>query len=386
MSHTSAEVRIGVLGCGQLALLAHLRTVRGLPGARLVAFAEPDDERRRAARLQAPEARALADYRDLLALDGVDAVIISLPPALHAEAAAAAHASGRHVYLEKPLATDAEGGRKALEAWRTSGREGMIGFNYRFNRLFREAKRLLDTRNLGPPVAVRTVFASAIRPQPGWMGDRRMGGGVLLDLASHHVDLIRWLFGEISEVGCSMPQGGVAGDTAALELVLRDGLPVQSFFSHRAVDEDRFEIYCEGGSMKLDRRHGLVVELSSGVDSAHRRDQLRNVWRAARNASYVMEKRRAFGGEPSWYHALTHFVEAARGDHPASPDFDDGFRSLEIVLAAEDSARDGRRTRVDRPDRAMGSDATGPSERVANEENPRMSVIMVTPDRFDRLR
>jgi hypothetical protein len=262
----------------------------------------------------------------------------------------------------------------------------MIGFNYRFNRLFREAKRFLDTRSLGPPVAVRTVFASAVRPQPGWMRDRASGGGVLLDLASHHIDMIRWLFGEIAEVGCSMPPGGSEGDTAALELVLRDGLPVQSFFSHRAVDEDRFEIYCEGGSMKLDRRHGLVVELSSGVDSAHRRDQLRNVWRAARNASYVMEKRKAFGNEPSWRHALEHFVEAARGDHPASPDFDDGFRSLEIVLAAEEAASAGRRTRVDPPERAASSEATGSSGGAASEANPRMSVIMVTPDRFDRLR
>jgi hypothetical protein len=79
-------------------------------------------------------------------------------------------------------------------------------------------------------------------------------------------------------------------------------------------------------------------------------------------------------------------VEAARGDHPASPDFDDGFRSLEIVLAAEEAASAGRRTRVDPPERAASSEATGSSGGAASEANPRMSVIMVTPDRFDRLR
>jgi predicted dehydrogenase len=342
MERTTRHVRIGLIGCGQIAQLAHLNIVRALPDARLAAIAETDEERREAARRLAPGTPIVSDFRDLLDLDGIDAVVVSLPPAMHAESAIAAHESGRHVYLEKPLATDLRGAKGVLEAWRASGKVGMIGFNYRFNRLFRETKRVLHGASLGKPVAVRTVFSSAIRPRPEWMRRRESGGGVLLDLGSHHVDMVRFLFGEVSEVACSVHGADSEGDTATLELVLRDGLPVQSFFSHRAADEDRFEIYCEGGSLKIDRRHGLVAEVSSGVDSFHRREQLRHIWRSIRGAGYVMEKRSAFGHEPSWRYALEHFAEAVRGDHPASPDFEDGFRSLEIVLAAEEAARAAR--------------------------------------------
>ena len=159
------------------------------------------------------------------------------------------------------------------------------------------------------------------------MRRRDSGGGVLLDLASHHVDRVRVLSGAVAAAACSLHGGGSEDDTATLDLVLRDGLPVQSFYSHRAADEDRFEIYCEGGSLKIDRRHGLVAEVSSGIDRAHRKEQLRHVWRSVRNAGYAIEKHRAFGHEPSWRAALEHFVEAVRGDQPASPDFEDGFRS-----------------------------------------------------------
>lgn len=346
MNETTRQVRVGLIGCGRIAQLAHLKIVGALPDAILAAIAETDEGRREAARRLAPGTRIVSDYRDLLALEGIDAVVVSLPPGMHAESAVAAHRTGRHVYLEKPLATDRTGGEAALEAWRASGMVGMIGFNYRFNRLFGEAKRMLEACVLGRPVAVRSVFSSAIRPGPEWMRRRDSGGGVLLDLGSHHVDLVRFLFGEIAEVACSVHGEEREGHTATLELFLRDGPPVQSFFSLRATDEDRFEIYCESGSLKIDRRHGLVAEVSSGIDAARRREQLRHAWRSVRNAGYAMEKRRAFGHEPSWRYALEHFVEAARGDHPASPDFGDGFRSLEVVLAAEGAARIGRRVPV----------------------------------------
>ena len=169
--------------------------------------------------------------------------------------------------------------------------------------------------------------------------------------------MIRYLFGEIDEVSCSIHDSPAEAHTALLELFPRNGPPVQSLFSHRAADEDRFEIYCEGGCLRIDRRHGLAVEVRSGIDAAHRREQLRHAWRSVRGAGYALEKRRAAGHEPSWRLALEHFVEAARGDHPASPDFEDGWRSLEVVLAGEEAARVGRRVPVENP----GAAWPGPS-------------------------
>ncbi|HEY7473121.1 MAG TPA: Gfo/Idh/MocA family oxidoreductase [Gemmatimonadota bacterium] len=355
MDAESEPIRIGLAGCGRVALSIHLKVLASLPGVRVAAIAEADDERRRAARTLVPGAAAFADYREVFARPDVDAVVIALPTGLHAASAVAAFEAGKHVFLEKPLATRLDDGRAVLAAWRASGRTGMIGFNYRFNRLHVELKRFLEARRLGRPVAVRSIFSSARRELETWKRERASGGGVLLDLASHHVDLARFHFGtDIEEVTCLLQSVESEDDTAAVQLRLGGGLLMQSFFSHSAADEDRFAVYCERGSVKADRRYGLSLELSTGIDRRHRLDQGRHVWRSLRGAGYGFEKFRAIGHEPSYGRVLAHFVGALRGRHPATPDLEDGYRSLEVVIAAEESARTARSVGVGVPTAGAG--------------------------------
>lgn len=188
MRRREQDIRVGLVGCGQIAQSVHLKILSHLPGARLAAIAEADDGRRRTALELLPETRAFSDYRELLPGGDVEAVVVSLPTDLHAAAAIAAFEAGKHVYLEKPLATDADDADAVL-----------------FNRLFREAKRLVESTSLGRPVAVRTIFSSLARPQQRWMQARGSGGGVLLNLGSHHFDLVRFLFGDtIEAVTCEL--------------------------------------------------------------------------------------------------------------------------------------------------------------------------------------
>ncbi|HUF90706.1 MAG TPA: Gfo/Idh/MocA family oxidoreductase [Gemmatimonadota bacterium] len=343
MERQEHEIGVGLVGCGQLAQTAHLEILGSLAGVRLAAIAEPDDDRRASAAARVPGVRALSDYRHLLALDDVDAVVLSLPPAAHADAAIAALQAGKHVYVEKPLAPDRDGAQAVLAAWQESGRVGMLGFNYRFNRLYREAKQVLDTGELGRPVAVRSIFTAATRPMPGWKQARASGGGALLDLGSHHIDLVRYLLGEaVEEVDCTLHSSATEDDTATLRLRLAGGTLVQSLFSTRSTDDDRFEIHCEGGRVMVDRGRGLAAQVSAGRAGSRRRDQLRHLVRAARGMRYGLEKHRAPGHEPSWRTALERFASAVRGERSPSPDLTDGYRSLEVVLAAEESARTGR--------------------------------------------
>ena len=344
MTAESRNIGVGLIGCGHIARAVHLKILARMPGARVVAVAEPDERSRAAALGEVPAARAFRDYRELLEDPATDAVVVSLPSGLHAEAAIAALEAGKHVYLEKPLATDAAGGRAVLSAWRKSGRVGMIGFNYRFNRLFLDAARLLASREAGDPIAVRSIFASAPRQLGGWKAERGHGGGVLLDLASHHVDLSRFLFREeVADVDCALRSVRTEDDTASLQLRLAGGMLVQSFFSHCAADEDRFEIYCERGKITVERGAGLAAFVSRGRRETRRVDSIRRAWSAARNARYGYEKFRAFGHEPSWALAFARFLACVRSERAASPDLEDGWRSLEVVLAAEEAARSGRR-------------------------------------------
>ena len=150
----------------------------------------------------------------------------------------------KHVYLEKPLATNIEDAKR-VQFWR--GRKakavGMIGFNYRFNSHYAEIRRCIESRELGELVSARSVFSSSDRNLAPWKQRRVTGGGVLLDLASHHIDLARFLFGQdVAEVLAQVWSQKSEGDSAFLELRLANGLKVQSFFSLCSIGEDSFKI------------------------------------------------------------------------------------------------------------------------------------------------
>ncbi|MFL6230759.1 MAG: Gfo/Idh/MocA family protein [Pyrinomonadaceae bacterium] len=350
MSATDANTRrlkVALAGCGRVALAAHLPALARERGVELVALADGDPRQLRAAARHAPRAVLYDDWVALLEKSDAEALVVCLPNALHAAAARAAFAHGLHVYLEKPLATNLDEGREVLAAWRRSGRVGMVGFNYRRNRLYASVRQHVLATRLGELVAARTIFSTSEgaedsrRGAPAWKRERATGGGALLDLGSHHVDLLRFIFGqEVCEVSAEVWSRRAEGDCAALRLRLDGGLTVQSFFSRCAVEEDRLEIYGDAGSLTVDRYRSLDVSLTGATLAGARIAQLRNKLAALRHAPYLLEKRRAPAHEPSFSAALRAFIAAASGGAgEAQPDLEDGYRSLEVICAAEESAR-----------------------------------------------
>ncbi len=310
-------LNLGLIGCGNIAQWVHLPLWSRLPEGRLVAVAEADPERLEAALKAAPGSRGFQSYEEMLALPELPAVVIALPNALHAPVARAAFQLGKHVYLEKPIAPSLVEADEVVSAWRRAGTVGMIGFNYRFNPLHVAARRALREGEIGDPVAVRSVFSGMRLEVPVWKQSRDTGGGVLLDLASHHVDLVRFYFDEgIREVSASIRARRFPGDTATLELGLESGLRVQSFFSWSAAEADRFEIQGTTGRLVVDRLAGGVV--------------------------YRVRRRRTPGWELSYPPAFAEFAAAIRGGRAACPDLADGRQALATILAAEESAATGR--------------------------------------------
>jgi predicted dehydrogenase len=332
-------VNVGLIGCGQLAQSVHLKVLERMPEVRVTAIAEPDMRLRQAASRLAPRAQAVSTYQQLLARDDLEAVVLALPSDRHAEAAIAAFRAGKHVYLEKPLATNRSDAEAVLQAWQQTNCVGMIGFNYRFNKLYRRARDLIRDGAVGQVIAVRSVFAVAARPLAAWKTRRATGGGVLLDLASHHFDLVRFLFDtDIADVRCDLQSRVSEGDSAFVLLRLANGATAQLFFSLCANDEDQFDIYGTAGKLAIDRCHAMDVQRHSPASDAHRADQLRNGLTSLQRIGYGLARRRAFGHEPSWQLALEHFVNAVRGECSAEPDLYDGYESLKAVMAAEAAA------------------------------------------------
>jgi myo-inositol 2-dehydrogenase / D-chiro-inositol 1-dehydrogenase len=338
-----SPLRIGLIGCGHMGRVIHLKSLRQLPQVEVVALAELDAQRREQASREVPRAALFSDYRELLDRSEIDATVICLPNALHAEAAIAALHSGKHLYLEKPLAINLAEGRKLLDIWRCSGRVGMIGFSYRFNPLHQQVRRHLEAGRLGELIAVRSVFTTAPHPVPEWRQRRASGGGALLDLASHHVDLVRfWFHQRPVEVRATIKSERVEADTATLELRLENGLVIQSFFSMSSIDDDRFEIYGRSGKLCLDRYNSWHADLT---DLRRASAPLRRFGQALAwlpRSRFAIKKLLVPGRDPSFAAALAHFVAAAQRGQQTSPNLEDGFHSLAVITAAEESARIGR--------------------------------------------
>jgi predicted dehydrogenase len=340
-------LKVGLIGCGRIAQQAHLPNLVRLPGIELVAYAEPEAERRAQAARLAPRALAFQSYEELLNRAKVHAVVVCLPNAFHAEATIAALERGLHVYLEKPLATSSTEALRVIEAWRRAGVVGMMGFNYRFNKLYESMRARLNSGALGEPATARTVFSTAAKNLPEWKLDRRTGGGVLFDLASHHLDLVRYFFEqEVSEVYAEIQSRRSACDSAMLQMRLTGGASVQSFFSTSGVEEDSFEIYGERGKLSVNRYLSLDVRHSRPTLEGVRLGQLHHALRSLVRAPYLLKKMGAAVQEPSYLTALERFVAAVRAGASPKPDFYDGYYNLQIIEAAERSAATGCKARV----------------------------------------
>lgn len=384
-------VRIGVLGCGGIARAAHLPSLAAIPGASVVALADADPASLAAAQSLAPAARTAHDYAAVLAMPDVDAVVIALPPALHADAAVDALRQRKHIYVEKPLATTIVDGRRIVEAWQDSGLIAMMGFNYRYNPMVLHARARLAAHAVGEPIAVRTVFATARRSTPEWKRHRGSGGGVLLDLAVHHIDLVRFLLdAEVAQVSADVRSVTSEHDTAFLQLGLTSGVTVQTICSLSAVEEDRIEVYGSGGKLTIDRYGSLrVEETGAGARGALGVAVSRLIGEMSA-LPYAFEKRRAPLHDPSFPAAMHAFVRAINHGSAAIPTLGDGLRALAVIDAAEQSARSGQAISLDVPATVVPpASESMSSEQIqtrSDRREPDLSVVLITPDSFETLR
>lgn len=342
------SVRLGVIGCGKVACRIHLPALRRVRGAKVVAVADPVPARLAEGAQLAGGVAAFADWKELLRQDTVDAALICTPSALHAECALAALAARKHVYVEKPLASNLSQAESVLRAWEPAGLVGMSGFNYRHHPIYQKMREIVASGTLGQVIAVRSCFTSAGEWIDEWRKTRSLGGGVLLDLAGHHIDLAQFVLGQrVREVSARVASLRSEQDTAWTHMTLENGVPMQSFFSLRGTDSNRFEIYGESGRATVDYLAGTLEIVSPG------RRKLAQRVSAVLGQGWSRFKHGLAGGrDPSYALAFSTFVNAiANGRQRIAPDLRDGFHVLQVIDAAEQSAATGQKCRVEAANR-----------------------------------
>ncbi len=161
MTHAPAEkpgLNIGVVGCGTVAGYGHMPAIAASKHWRLLAVSDLDERRLAKVAGQYRPAHAFKDYRELVALKDLDAVVVSTFMQAHHAVTLAALASGKHVFCEKPMAETVEQCREMVDAAGKAGRLLAINFNPRTARVYLEVKRLIDEGAVGAVRVVRFVY------------------------------------------------------------------------------------------------------------------------------------------------------------------------------------------------------------------------------------
>ena len=324
-------MRLALIGCGSIATRTHLPAFQKIDGVEVVAFAGRSRPKAEAAAKMWGSGAVVDDWRAALAVEGVDAVDICTPNALHAEIALEAIARGLHVLVEKPMATTVAEADAMVAAADAAGVVLMPAQNVRFAAPFVAAAEAVRAGRIGSTVSFRAAFGhggpEGWAPDATWFLDREAaGGGALLDLGVHMIDVIRAVLGdEVVEVA-AMVDGDAGGVERVAQLVLRmgDGAlgTLQASWSARPGPDHQLTIFGTEGKLHLDGRTPLTF---SGLDGASERVELP-----------------ATGDNP-----FDAFVRAVAGERPLAVDGRDGRAAVAIADAAYEAARTGRTTRVE---------------------------------------
>jgi predicted dehydrogenase len=191
------KLRAGIIGCGFVANGKFLPSIRRVEGIESVAFCDSDPAKAQAsaAKFGSPGSLICSHYQEVLSRGDIDVVFVCTPNNSHAEIAVAALESGKHVMCEKPMAKTAMEARAMLDAARATGRLLTIGYQNRFRPDSLLIKSLCERGDLGEIYFARAL-ATRRRGVPTWgsfMSLEKQGGGPLIDLATHALDLTLWM-------------------------------------------------------------------------------------------------------------------------------------------------------------------------------------------------
>ena len=348
-------VKWGVIGAGGI---ADRRTIpemlRVADNAELVAVMDvnPEATQRVARKYGVP--RAYGTEEGLLRDPEVQAVYIATPQNVHHRQVLLAARYGKHILCEKPMATSLQDAAEMIEACQKAGVK--LGFDYmmRFNVHNQKVRKLVQGGALGRPVMGRAQLTCWYPPIPGaWRQKREIAfGGALIDMGSHCLDLLEWIFGsrivEVFAFHDSLVQSYDVEDTSTAILRFENGAHgiVDNYFNvPDAAAKNFLEVYGSLGTIFASGTigqdpTGSVTTYLAPPGLAYSADQVRNVSADVRMEKYELE------GVPMYGTMVKLFSEAVeKGGEPPVP-AEEGYHNLEVIMALYESARGGRPVRI----------------------------------------
>jgi predicted dehydrogenase len=343
------QLRVGIIGLGFAGRL-HCEGYQSVgERARIVAVC---DRNKKKARSQAEEfgAETCSDYRELVRRKDIDAVDICLPHHLHARVAVEAAQAGKHILVEKPIATTIEDADRIIAAAKRASVTLMVAENHLFKPAHRKIKEIIDSGEIGRVFLVRafegTVSELTLNPNPrDWRGTRE-NQGVLLDMGVHKFALLRWLLGDIDSVFALREKLVVTelaphyDDTSMVSVKFRSGAVAEVVVTSGLVggDTNSLEIYGTQGTILENHRWDKPVMYMSRRTSMDMGRWIwpEWVWPEVEHAPFPGYYNISFKNE------VKHFVDCVLKNKRPEMTGEDAREALRVAIAATKSAKENR--------------------------------------------
>jgi predicted dehydrogenase len=328
------KYKIGVIGAGSIARQRHLPELRENPYAEIAAIC--DTNLKRAEEMtELYGGKAFSDYRELIVMKDLDAVIVCATNTTHAEMTIAALQAGKHVMCEKPMATTLKEARAMIDASEQTGQYLMIAHNQRLAPACVKAKEIIQSGKLGRALTFQTVFGHpgseywAIDGANTWFYQKKITAfGVMGDLGIHKIDLVHWLldqdFTEAVAMAGTLNKRNAKGelidveDNAVCLLKTDRGVLGTVAVSWTYQKEDNSTIiYGEKGTLRIyaHPEYQLIVDYSSMEGEYHK------VGEIPTNIKQVKSG------------IIDRFIDCLVNHHKPEISGEEGYKALNTVLA-----------------------------------------------------
>ena len=323
------EVRIGVLGLGRIGKLHATNLAHSVPGAKLVAVADPylNDEGIAFAKSLGVE-RWGKDEEEIFSASDIDAVFICSPTATHPDFIRRAAAAGKHIFCEKPIGLDMADIKSALDAVEKAGVKLQLGFVRRFDHNHKHVHDVVASGRLGNPHIIKVTSRDPEEPPEAYVA---VSGGIFVDMMIHDFDMASYLAGsditEVTTYGVNKinpvfeKYGDV--DTAIVMLKFANGAigVIDNSRAARYGYDQRVEVHCDKGCVQdaNDLKDTSMISTADGVEIE------KPTW-------FFLERyNNAFIAES------IDFVKAVRDGADVPVGGHDGLMSVAVAIAAKKS-------------------------------------------------
>ncbi len=339
-------VKFGLIGCGRISE-KHVNAINQCEGARIVAVCDKDEVNAKTLALKL-QCRWYSDHKEMLAKEDLDIADICTPNDTHASVAVDVANAGKHVLTEKPMALNVRDCNRMIEACKKNNVRLFVVKQNRFNPPIVKLREALDKGRFGKLV-LGNVTVRWARPQEyydknEWHGTSDKDGGMLFTQASHHVDMLQWIMGEVHSVKANvatLTHNIETEDTAAVVVKFKNGalgIVEATTCTFPKNMEGSITILGEKGTAKIG---GMAMNKIDHWEFSDFENEDENIKGYATNPPNVY----GYGHNE----VVRHVVNSLLGNGPSVSDVSgkEGKKSVELIQAIYESASTGKEVFLD---------------------------------------